>query len=71
MRNIHKKTPALESLFKIRLQHSFFPLKIAKFLRMPILKKICKWMLLKISCPLHPASRSKGVTEIMWIECAL
>ena len=54
-RNIHKKTPVLESLFnnvtalqvwnfvKKRLQHRCFPVNNAKFLRTPILKKIC-WL---------------------------
>ena len=57
-RNIHKKTPVLESLFnkvvgreacnfiKKRLQHRCFPMNIAKFLRTPILKNIYKRLLL-------------------------
>ena len=34
------------SFIKKRLQHSCFPVNIAKFLRTPILKKICKRLLL-------------------------
>ena len=53
-----KKTLVLESLFhktaaleacnfiKKRLQHRCFAVNIAKFLRTPILKNICKWQLL-------------------------
>ena len=32
---------------KKRLQHRFFPVNIAKFLRIPILKNTCKWLLLR------------------------
>ena len=47
-RNIHRKTPVLESLFnkvtglqlKKRFQHRCFPGNIAKFLRIPILTNI-------------------------------
>ena len=56
-RNIHRKAPALESLFNRvaglktcncikRLQQRFFPVNIAKILRAPIFKKICKQLLL-------------------------
>ena len=56
-RNFHRKTPALESLFKScrilglqlywkRLQHRCFPVNIAKFLRTPILKNIYQRLLL-------------------------
>ena len=57
-RNIHRKTPTLESLFnkvaalqacnfiKKRLQHMCFPVNITKFLRTPILKNIRKRLLL-------------------------
>ena len=47
-RNIHRKTPVLESLFNkveglyFRLQNRCFPLNIVKFLRTPILKNICE-----------------------------
>ena len=55
----HRKKPVLESLFnkaaslqacnfiKKRLQCRGFPVKIAKFLRTPILKNICELLLLK------------------------
>ena len=58
LRSIHRKTPALESLFnkaaglltcnliKKRLQHRCFPVNIAKFLKTPILKNICEGLLL-------------------------
>ena len=54
----HRKTSVLESLFnkfserkannfiKKRLQNRCFPVKFAKFLRTPILKNICEWLLL-------------------------
>ena len=54
------ETPVLESLFnkaaglqvcnfiKKRLQHRCFPVIIAKFLRIPILKNICERLLLFI-----------------------
>ena len=53
-RNIHRKTLVLESLFdkveglqacnviKKRLQHRYFAIKIAKFLRISIFKNICE-----------------------------
>ena len=31
--NIHRKAPVLQTLIKIRLQHSCFPVNIVKFLR--------------------------------------
>ena len=34
------------TLLKKRLQHRYFPMKVAKFLRTPILKNICQWLLL-------------------------
>ena len=37
-----QETPVLESIFKKRPQHSCFPVNIAKFLILPILKNICK-----------------------------
>ena len=61
-RNIHRKAPALESLFNRvaglktcncikRLQQRFFPVNIAKILRAPIFKKICKQLLLQFLLP--------------------
>ena len=56
----HRKTPVLESLFykvetpqacnfiKKRLIHRCFLVKLAKFLRTPILKNICERLLLYI-----------------------
>ena len=45
------KTPVVQSLFnnvfKKRLQHRCFAVKIAKFLRTPILKNICEQLLLE------------------------
>ena len=58
--NIRRKTSVLESLFnkaavlqtsnfiKKRLQHRCFSVNIAKYLRTPILKNFCKWLLLMI-----------------------
>ena len=58
-RNIHRKTPVLESSFirlagfktrnflKKRLQHRCFPVDIGKFLRTLILLKICEQLLLQ------------------------
>ena len=31
-----------------KLQHRHFPAKLAKFLRVPILKNICEWLLLSV-----------------------
>ena len=53
-RNIHRRTPVLESLFnkvacnfiKKRLQHKCFPVSIAKFFKTPILMNIYKQLLL-------------------------
>ena len=42
------------NLIKKRLQHSCFPVKIAKFLRTPNLRNICKRLLLSISM-IHPS----------------
>ena len=39
--------PALY-FFEKRLQRRCFPVNIAKFLRVPILKNICKWLLLNL-----------------------
>ena len=36
-------------LFKTRLQHRWFPVNFAKFLRTPILKKICERLLLPLT----------------------
>ena len=56
--NIHMKMAVVESLsdkvsglqacnfVKKRLQHRCLPVNIAKFLRIPILKNICEWLLL-------------------------
>ena len=38
-------------LFKKILQHRCFPVNIAKFLRSPILKNICQWLLLTFFNP--------------------
>ena len=47
MCNFYRKTPVLESLFiKKRIQHRCFPANIAKFLRTPIWKNICRRLLL-------------------------
>ena len=58
LRKFHRKIPVLESLFnrvtglkgcnfiKKRLQHRCFPVKSKTFLRAPILKNICKRLLL-------------------------
>ena len=57
--NIHRKTFVLESFLnkitglqaynftKKRLQHTYFPVNIAKLLRTPILKNICEWLIPK------------------------
>ena len=38
------------SLFLIKLfQHRCFPVNIGEFLRTPILKNICKWLLLNVA----------------------
>ena len=59
-RNIHRKTPVMESLFnkvadlqscnvaKKRFQHTCFPVNIGKSFRTPILKIICKRLLLPL-----------------------
>ena len=41
---------------KKRLQLRCFPVNIAKFLRTPILKNICKWLLLSVSIGLQNPS---------------
>ena len=38
-----------------RLQHSCFPVDIAKFLRTPILKNICEWLLLGVANRIYAA----------------
>ena len=54
---IHRKKPELKFLFnkgaglthniiKKRLQHRFLPINNANFLKTPILRNICKWLLL-------------------------
>ena len=46
-----------------RLQHRCFPVKFAKFLRTPILKNICKWLLLsKVVCILFTKNHSIAVS---------
>ena len=49
---LFKKVAALHprNLIKKRLQHRCFPVDIAKFLRTPILKNICKRLLLILKC---------------------
>ena len=37
------------NFIKKKLQHNCFPVNVAKFLRTPIIKDICKQLLLKIS----------------------
>ena len=71
----HRKTPLLKSLFnrasrtatfKKCLQHRCFPVEFAKFLRTPILKNICEWLLLK------PVQISPGLPSIdnihLWLK---
>ena len=62
--NVRRKTPVLELLFNIvpgmedcscitkRFQHKYFLVSIVKILRTPILKDICKRLLLYICRPL-------------------
>ena len=59
-RKFHRKTPGLESLFnkaaglkalnfvKKWLQHSYFPVKLPKFLRTPFLTEHLRWLLLSM-----------------------
>ena len=75
-RNIHRKATVLDSLFtkvaglkvcsfiKKRLQHRCFPVNIAKFLRTPILKNICKWLPLK----LIKIPSSKVIKFFRWLD---
>ena len=55
-RKCHRKTPVVESFLiklqvcnfiKKRLQHKYFPVKFAKFLRTPFFTKHLRWLLLK------------------------
>ena len=58
-----QKTPVMDSLFnqvaalqvcnfiKKRFQQRCFSMKIAKFLKTPVLKKICEWLLLNSVVP--------------------
>ena len=58
LKNVHRKRHVQELLFNIvsgledsnfmkkRFQHKYFLVNIAKFLRTPILKSICEWLLL-------------------------
>ena len=39
------KKKALRRLIKKRLRHRCFPVSFAKFLRKPILKNFCEWLL--------------------------
>ena len=58
--SLFKKVAGLQAcqtcnFIKKRLQHRCFPMKLAKFLRTPILKNICKRLFLqKPSSPLYP-----------------
>ena len=54
----HRKTPVLESLFKVKMQafrpavflksdsHRYFPVNFVKFVKTPTLCNICKWLIL-------------------------
>ena len=59
-RKFHRKTPVLELLFndvagpkacnfiKSKLEHRFFPMKFANFLRTPFFTEHLRWLLLKV-----------------------
>ena len=82
-RNVYRKTPVLEPLFnkvaglkarnffKKRLQRRYFPRTIAKFLRTPILKNICKPLLLAILIPNASTSNDFGVKSIQPVQMVL
>ena len=54
------------NVIKKRLQHRWFPMNIAKFLRAPILKNICEQLLRKRYCFLKIfLSKVKPVNEIL------
>ena len=42
------RRPSVCKLFRKRLQNRFFPMKFGKLLRTPILKNICKQLLLEV-----------------------
>ena len=48
LKSLFNKVESIQacSFIKKRLQHMYFPVNIAKFLRTPILKNICEWLLL-------------------------
>ena len=50
-KSLFNKLVALQAnnFMKKRLQHRCFPVSIARSLRIPILKNICKWLLLQWS----------------------
>ena len=47
-RKFHRKTPVLESFFNKVAGLQLFPVKFAKLLETPILKNICKRLLLEV-----------------------
>ena len=73
MCKFHRKTSVLESLFnkaaglkacnsiKKRLQHSCFPVKLAKFLKTPFFTEEFQWLLLTFNSCLHRSSGQKQV----------
>ena len=54
VRKYHRKIPVLEFFFITKkIQHRCFPVKFAKFLRIPILKNICERLLLYLHYNSH------------------
>ena len=74
--NIYRKTAMLESLFykvaglkayifiKKRLQHRCFAVNIAKFLRTPILKNVCKRLLLILNWWSRHQNRNQNLDRL-------
>ena len=48
LENLQEKNKTENVVIQKRFQHRCFPVNIAKFLRTPILKNICEWLLLVI-----------------------
>ena len=79
--NIYRKTAMLESLFykvaglkayifiKKRLQHRCFAVNIAKFLRTPVLKNVCKRLLLILNWWSRHQSRNQNLDRLFYNVC--
>ena len=56
------------NVIKKRIQHRCFPVNIAKFLRTPIFKNICKTLLLSVSIGLQ---KPPHLCQLLWTDLCL